>query len=189
MLQVGCASSVTLAKGTVCWGYHNNQLTLSLSNRDSDLVEAFCNISVPLATLSPGPLMDLLSNFTVSNDRQMSPAIARKLIALACSSALKLPASSAAKLLVYSLDEEATVGLTEADVHGLLVPLIDGSSRQLSSSRQARPLYLGDQDDQQLFECLAGCLVDTHSLTEACRSRSVFHCCYFACQGHKFCHK
>lgn len=134
-------------------------------------MEAFCNISVPLATLPPGPLMDLLSKFTVSSDRQMSPAIARKLIAVASSSAWKLPAASAAKLLVYSLGEEDTMALTEVDVHGLLVPLIDGSSRPLATSSQAQPLYLGDQDDQQLFECLADCLVDTCSLTAACRSR------------------
>lgn len=166
-----------IASGTVCRCHHNNQLTSPWFHRDSDLVKAFCNISVPLASLSPGPLMDLLSSFAVSSDRQMSPAVARKLIAAASSSALKLPASSAAKLLIYSLGEEATVVLTDADVHGLVVPLIDGSSRPLAPREQAQPLYLGDQDDQQLFECLAGCLVDTRSLTEACRSRSVFCCC------------
>ncbi|KAK9856110.1 hypothetical protein WJX84_004825 [Apatococcus fuscideae] len=146
-----------------------------ICSRDPDLVEAFCSISVPMATLSPGPIQDLLGKFALSTDRQMSPAVARSLIAHASTSALKLPASSAAKLLVYGLSEDASVILADSDVHGLMVPLLDSSSRPLKSSQQGQPLYdtmyLGDHDDQQLFDCLADCLVDTCSLTEACKGR------------------
>ena len=101
----------------------------------------------------------------------MSPAVARSLIAQASSSALKLPASKASKLLVYSLSEETSLVLTDSDVHGLMVPLLNGSSRSLTSSRHGQPLYLGNHDDQQLFDSLADCWLDTRSLTEACKAR------------------
>ena len=144
---------------------------LHACHRDAGLMEAFCSISVPIANLSPGPVLDLLMRFTVSSDRQMSPRLARQLIAHASRSSLKLSSLGAARLLTYSLSEDDKVSMAATDVLGLMVPLLDGCSRPLTASLQGQPLYLGNQDDRVLFERLAGCLVDTSSLTDHCMKR------------------
>ena len=148
-----------------CW------LSVLLWHRNASLVDALNSINAPMAILPPGPVQDLLSRFTASADRVMRPAVARQLTALASSSAMHLSALDAAHLLVYSLEEGVAVNLADTDVLGLMVPLLNGCSMPLTTAAQGLPLYLGDSTDQQLFDGLSACLVDTSSLSGSCVQR------------------
>ncbi len=145
-----------------------------LWRRNTKLVEAFSSINIPIAALSPGPVQDLLSRFTVSDDRLMRPGTARKLIACSSTPASQLSASDAAQLLEYSLSEDVSVCLEDADVIGLMVPLLNGLSMPLTAASHGQALYLGDHADQQLFEGLSAHLVDTSGLTKHCVNRWAF---------------
>lgn len=162
----GRTTSLHLQKATPA-----RMLINELWHRNASLVDALNTINIPMATIPPGIVQDLLIRFTASADRLMTPGLARQLTAHASSSALQLSASKAAHLLVYSLDEDAAFGLTAADAHGLMVPLLNGSCMPLTNAAQGQTLYLGDSADQQLFDGLSAYLVDTCGLTSSCIQR------------------